>query len=227
MDERICSRIRLWGRKLSPWLHTYISLNYIIGISRNSFVNSADEDNEAFYIIWGYLNFCRPLLWRETKFEMDKANYAETALGYNNRNKANFISKWFFWYLNPTFTKGSKDRVRKWSCSRFNIVGIPLRLKLGNDSKTFQPLNFLGNVWLTIPVDQCLILSKIYLIFSNVKKIRRKNSKHSSKSMLQMKQTIKVHNDPIIRTILNFQLRSSWKLRDLGSKVFCKLDPLA
>ena len=40
---------------------------------------------------------------------MDKTNYAETALGYNNRNKANFVSKWFFWYLNPTFTKGSKD----------------------------------------------------------------------------------------------------------------------
>ena len=46
---------------------------------------------------------------------MDKTNYAETALGYNNRNKANFVSKWFFWYLNPTFTKGSKDRGRKWS----------------------------------------------------------------------------------------------------------------
>lgn len=46
---------------------------------------------------------------------MDKTNYAETTLGYNNRNKANFVSKWFFWYLNPTFTKGSKDRRRKWS----------------------------------------------------------------------------------------------------------------
>ena len=44
---------------------------------------------------------------------MDKANYAETALGYNNRNEANFVSKWFFWYLNPTFTKGSKDRGQK------------------------------------------------------------------------------------------------------------------
>jgi len=58
-------------------------------------------------------------IFADTCFEgtktMDKANYAETALGYNNRNKANFISKWFFWYLNPTFTKGSKDRDRKWS----------------------------------------------------------------------------------------------------------------
>ena len=138
MDERICSRNPLGGRKWSPRLHTYISQTYIIGRSRNSFVNSSDEENEAFYIIWGYLNFCRPLLWRETK--MDKANYAETALGYNNRNKANFISKWFFWYLNPTFTKGFKDRARKWSWCRFNINGIPLRLKWGNDSLTFWPV---------------------------------------------------------------------------------------
>ena len=44
---------------------------------------------------------------------MDKTNYAEAALGYNNRNKANFASKWFFWYLNPIFTKGAKDRGQK------------------------------------------------------------------------------------------------------------------
>ena len=49
---------------------------------------------------------------------MDKTNYAETALGYNNRNKANFVSKWFFWYLNPTFTKGSKTAI--------NAQDIPL-----------------------------------------------------------------------------------------------------
>ena len=41
---------------------------------------------------------------------MDVPNYAETVLGYNIRNDANFFSKWFFWYLNPTFSKGAKAR---------------------------------------------------------------------------------------------------------------------
>lgn len=79
--------------------------------SRSSFVNSADEENEDFYIIWGYWKFLPTPALKGHK-NMDKTNYAETTLGYNNRNKANFVSKWFFWYLNPTFTKGSKDRGR-------------------------------------------------------------------------------------------------------------------
>ena len=44
---------------------------------------------------------------------MDKTNYAEITLGSNYRNNANFVSKWFFWYLNPIFTKGSKEKVKK------------------------------------------------------------------------------------------------------------------
>ena len=43
---------------------------------------------------------------------MDKTNYAEITLGSNNRNDANFVSKWFFWYLNPIFTKGSKEKAK-------------------------------------------------------------------------------------------------------------------
>ena len=41
---------------------------------------------------------------------MDNPNYAESILGNNIRNDANFFSKWFFWYLNPTFSKGAKAR---------------------------------------------------------------------------------------------------------------------
>ena len=41
---------------------------------------------------------------------MDNPNYAESVLGYNIRNDANFFSRWFFMYLNPTFSKGAKAR---------------------------------------------------------------------------------------------------------------------
>ena len=49
---------------------------------------------------------------RRTEDKMDKTNYAEITLGSNNRNDANFVSKWFFWYLNPIFTKGSKEKAK-------------------------------------------------------------------------------------------------------------------
>ena len=40
---------------------------------------------------------------------MANPNYAKSILGYNIRNDANFFSRWFFLYLNPTFAKGAKE----------------------------------------------------------------------------------------------------------------------
>ena len=57
---------------------------------------------------------------------MDNPNYAESVLGYNIRNDANFFSRWFFMYLNPTFSKGAKERSFKVRLSSdfFNVDQI-------------------------------------------------------------------------------------------------------